>query len=269
MDMAVGMLIERGTSVRAARRAVGVPLRVGLYESLRTTNQRVLRKIRSRNLDQYTVVPSGKSEKTDLDAVSEMWAAAELTASVWSHSEFTGLSRALMIQHGIPIPASLTDIGLDTSAAEFVNHVTGERILVYSLERWCGALRPEPPAADGMDRWDYRGTYRVERVSPDGQRTPIDLTTLGLPAGVERFGGGWSPPAHADHDAFERICDAIRVTYNIIPDAFTAQWIRPNWRRRPRRTPFGPPDTRNSEAATVSRLQLQEDPPPPDWLPTT
>jgi hypothetical protein len=107
---------------------------------------------------------------------------------------------------------------LDTSGAQFRNVQTGERILVYSLQRWRGA--PEFDSATGdLSGWDHRGRYRVELCAANSRPAVMPLELVGLAAKATCFGSGWADPTRrrSDGEAFRRIVAALRRHCGIWP----------------------------------------------------
>lgn len=217
-DKAVGVLVTGGMSVRKARRAVGMTHRERAHASAQTAGA-VLRRWAERTGDRirgsrYDVnSPMGPEDRQHLLAVhgalEEIWTVASATTSPW-HRE--GLESNLVIaRHGCPVPDDRRDLRQDTPAAEFTNVVTGEKVLVYSFERWNG----------GPDK-DGRGTYRILRIDKDGNQTPQSPVAYGLAQNADRFGGGWSPAAPGDHSIFETLVAAIQTQLAIVPDAIGA-----------------------------------------------
>jgi hypothetical protein len=128
------------------------------------------------------------------------------------------LSGHVVLDNAIPVPAPLTDADLDTSGAQFRNADTGERILVYSLQRWRGT--PEFAADTGEHTdWDHRGHYSVELRAANGRRRAMPPEMLGLTVDATCFGSGWEEPGRRQSDgaAFRRIVAAVRRRYGVWP----------------------------------------------------
>ena len=74
--------------------------------------------------------------------------------------------------------------------AQFENTDTGERILVYSPQRWYGTATVNAVTGrrGGAER---RRRYLIELCSPTGTRCDMPLEILGLPGDHTYFGTGW------------------------------------------------------------------------------
>ncbi|MBC2644311.1 MULTISPECIES: hypothetical protein [unclassified Rhodococcus (in: high G+C Gram-positive bacteria)] len=214
-DKAVGVLVTGGMSVGKARRAVGMTRRERAHASAQMAGA-VLRRWaeRVRGTKYGVNSPMGPEDRRHLLAVhgalEEIWTVASATTSQW-HSE-DGLHSDLVIsRNGCPVPDDRQNLRMDTAAAEFTNVVTGEKVLVYSFERWNGG-----PGADG------RGTYRILRIDGNGNQILQSPADYGLGENAGRFGGGWSPPAPGDNSVFEALVSAIQTQLAIVPDAIGA-----------------------------------------------
>jgi len=106
-------------------------------------------------------------------------------------------------------PEDRADLSHDTFAAEFTNVMTGEKVLVYTVERWNGG-----PGKDG------RGRYRSVRVDESGHHLPQSPVDYGLGADADRFGSGL--PAPSDFSVFDSLVEAIEVRLGVVPDAVYA-----------------------------------------------
>ncbi|WP_027502533.1 helix-turn-helix domain-containing protein [Rhodococcus sp. UNC363MFTsu5.1] len=144
------------------------------------------------------------------------------------------VSHERMALHGIGIEL-LRSAGLaDTAAREYLHVTTGQRILVYSQERWKG--RPDEAAEDG---WDKRGRYRIERCPglEEGRcadsHTPLLLGEIGLREGDDLFGNGWPGRRPTAHQVWKLLTAAIEETFEI----FDPSYPELERRRRPGTTP--------------------------------
>lgn len=153
--------------------------------------------------------------------IDEIWAQAQQSASPWQLDDTLHFSCNIMESNEIPmIPnAHLTELStLDTTGAQFINRATGDKLLVYSRQRWEGS----PIEGAAPVTWDHRGWYVIERRDADGTSTPFDpQTDLGLPDGAQYFGRGWKKGhrVRRDGDAFDAIIRAIQQKYSILPPA--------------------------------------------------
>lgn len=134
----------------------------------------------------------------------------------WVHARTTR-SGIIVEAHAIPLPRFLPAESLDTDAAEFENPDTGERIIVYSLERHYGS--PLFNVHGGREDSDGRGYYRIEVCSPNGSREALPLEILGISANAITFGSGWPTPGQrrVEGDAFRNAVAAVRSYYGIWP----------------------------------------------------
>lgn len=152
-----------------------------------------------------------------------LWHAARCAASTWIESETITSSRDVIIANNIddieyPLPVAT----LDTDGAEFVHQRTGEKLIIYSPQRWKGT----PTVVDGRPTsWDHQGHYRIEFISAAGERGAMAPTLLGLTPEDTHF----NARRRDDHDVtFARIVTALRRAHAILPpynvaaaDAFT------------------------------------------------
>jgi hypothetical protein len=152
--------------------------------------------------------------RTDVEAV---WNAIRKAASPWLQTDAVSTSRDVVRINDIDIGDSPLPVSeLNTSGAEFVHQTSGEKIVVYSLQRWKGA----PIVHDGdITDWDRVGHYNVEFVAAAGERRPMNPARFGLTAGALTFVGRISvrPPDQDDNVAFKRIVLALRRTYGAFP----------------------------------------------------
>jgi hypothetical protein len=247
-DMAVATLVSHGETLTSARRKAGVTWSESLQESLQRNRVRAVGRIKRRFTRQkfgpLTVDRNDPAEKRRLDrgreideAIHLIWTPATVYTSEWSREydlDVTG-SASIVHLHHIPHPFTAH---LNASGAQFVNHRTGEKIIVYSLDSIKGAKLSD--RGDRPEDWDHRGTFRVERISVDGTRSPVTMEEIGLPEGVEQFGYGWEPPRHPEHESFARIDAAICATCRIIPrNSFSSSSLA--WALH-RRSAFGKPE---------------------------
>ncbi len=144
--------------------------------------------------------------------------------SGWVHSR-SGRSGQILEANGIPLPRAWQSGpgGLDADAAQLDNLDTGERILVYSLERHDGELlfnsNQQRYGTDGM------GYYRIELCSQNGELRPLPLELLGLRAEDLRFGSKWPDPRQNRHlsDTYRFAMAAVRRHYGIWPLATVSE----------------------------------------------
>ncbi|MCP3811009.1 hypothetical protein NLX62_01435 [Mycobacteriaceae bacterium Msp059] len=136
----------------------------------------------------------------------------------WVHTR-TDCSGYIAERNNIPIPREYRHSpgSLEPEAAEFDNCVTGERIVVYTLERHHGKM-----LFDSEHRrvgYDYRGEYRIELCSASGARHPLPLELLGITSSELRFGDKWADPEERrlSDDAFRNAVAAVRKHYGIWP----------------------------------------------------
>jgi hypothetical protein len=95
--------------------------------------------------------------------IEQLWTSVRRRASVWFQTEDVTTSCEVIRRNGIdtgswPLPIE----ALDTPGAEFGHQISGQKIVVYSLQGQNGT----PTIDDGHIRsWDNQGSYRVEFVS--------------------------------------------------------------------------------------------------------
>lgn len=150
--------------------------------------------------------------------VQELYRPLAQPSSGWVHSR-SGRSGQILEANGIALPYAWRSVpgGLDADAAQLDNLDTGERILVYSLERHDGELLFDSDqrlyGTDGM------GFYRIEFCSPTGELRPILLELLGIRAEDLRFGNKWPDPRQNRHlsDTYRFAMAAVRRHYGIWP----------------------------------------------------
>ncbi|KDQ01206.1 hypothetical protein AN948_05420 [Rhodococcus sp. ADH] len=221
-DMAVATLVGHGETLTSARRKAGVTWSESLQESLQRNRMQVVGRIKRRftrqKFREWKFDANDPAEKRRRDRAREIseaihliWTPATVYTSEWSEDYEVAGSASIVHLHHIPHPFSAH---LNASGAQFVNHRTGEKIIVYSLDSIKGARLNQQ--GDRPQDWDHRGAFRVERVSRDGTRSPMTMQEIGLPEGVEQFGYGWEPPRHPEHESFARLHAAIHATYRII-----------------------------------------------------
>lgn len=117
----------------------------------------------------------------------------------------------------LPKPYRAKPRVLDTPAAQFDNLDTGERIVVYSLERHHGKILLDTEMR--LAGYDFKGLYRIDVCSPAGTRQPYPLEILGITEQDLRFGKNWSEPKkrRSEDDAFRNATAAVRRHYGIWP----------------------------------------------------
>lgn len=139
----------------------------------------------------------------------------------WTHT-LTDVSGRIAHANAIPLPKPhrRNPAGLDTPAAQFDNLDTGERILVYSLERHHGQILFDSEMR--LAGYDFKGHYRIDLCSAAGTRQPYPLEILGITTSDLRFGKKWPPEERRhDDDAFRTALGAVRRHYGIWPRAAT------------------------------------------------
>ncbi len=149
--------------------------------------------------------------------VDEIYQPVAHPSSGWTHT-LTDVSGRIAHANGItlPKPYRRNAGGLDTAAAQFDNLDTGERILVYSLERHHGQILFDSEMR--LAGYDFKGHYRIDLCSPAGTRQPYPLEILGITCSDLRFGKKWSVEERRhDDDAFRTAVAAVRRHYGIWP----------------------------------------------------
>lgn len=137
--------------------------------------------------------------------------------SGWVHTK-TAASGTIACDNGIPLPVTVRDPEhLSLSGAQFDNLDTGERVLVYTLDRHYGQ-----PLLDSHLRRvgaDYRGEYRIDLWSSPGGVHPYPLEILNMEASDLRFGKNWESPKErrTDEQAYLNAVRAVRRHYGIWP----------------------------------------------------
>lgn len=136
----------------------------------------------------------------------------------WVHTR-TDRSGYIAERNNIPIPREYRHSpgALEPEAAEFDNCVTGERIVVYTLERHHGKMLFD--SEQNRVGYDYKGEYRIELCSANGARHPLPLELLGITSSELRFGDKWPDPEERrlSDDAFRNAVAAVRKHYGIWP----------------------------------------------------
>ena len=129
------------------------------------------------------------------------------------------LSSDLVAANTIALPAGIEVGRLDTPAAQFDNTATGERVLVYTLERWNGTLVVNSVTGEIVGT-DGKGMYRVELRALNGARCELSPELVELDPNTVYFGEGWDDPARnrSCDAACEAIQAAIRRHYRIWPN---------------------------------------------------
>jgi hypothetical protein len=119
--------------------------------------------------------------------LEQLWTTVRRRASVWFQTDDLQTSCEVIRHNGIDTeswPLSIDE--LDTPGAEFVHQITGQKILVYSLQGRHGT----PTVVDGTIRsWDNLGFYKVEFVSQGAGRSRLELGSFGLPPAAHQFNG--------------------------------------------------------------------------------
>jgi len=137
----------------------------------------------------------------------------------WYQDDRVVYSRDAVRLFGIDATASqpLSVDALDLPAAEFVNTRTGERLIVYSLQRWKGL--PDPRSQPGAPVWSRRGHFSLECVTPAGERMVVSVGDwLDLPADSAAFSAhGEQPDTLGSDEVFDRIVVAFRRKYGALP----------------------------------------------------
>lgn len=138
--------------------------------------------------------------------------------SPWRHAP-AQLSSDLVAANGITLPAGVEFDRLDTPAAQFDNVVTGERVLLYTLQRWNGSRLVNSVTGEIVGAGG-RGVYRIELRAANGARCELSPELVELGPDAVYFGEGWDDPARKQScdDACEAIETAIRRHYRIWPN---------------------------------------------------
>jgi hypothetical protein len=110
--------------------------------------------------------------------LEQLWTTVRRRASVWFQTDDLETSCDVIRHNGIDTeswPLSIDE--LDTPGAEFVHQISGQKIVVYSLQGRNGT----PTVVDGRIRsWDSAGVYKVEFVSQGAARSRLDMAPFGL-----------------------------------------------------------------------------------------
>ena len=156
--------------------------------------------------------------------VKQRWDQAR-EALTWVQEERVEFSRDVVGRYGIDISESqpLTVHALDLPAAEFVNSDSGERFLVYSLQRWKGV----PTRTPGV--WSGRGSFTIDFLTPAGERMTVPAQDwLGLDPAATEF---TSDAGNSGSDeAFDRIVVAFRRRYGALPPHVEAAGLQLTYR---------------------------------------
>jgi len=173
---------------------------------------------RNRVADLIRGIQYGGEPSWAAEWVNEVWAAARYASSPWLEESGVPalLSHHIVERYQIPVSSSLIPLHkLDTEAAEFTHRHSGEKIIVYSLQRWKGT----PTRVGDPLSWDHKGHYVIEFVSGSGERGTVAPSALGLSEDAVHFGKGFNTASRRrrDSDAFETIVESVRRTYRILP----------------------------------------------------
>ena len=145
-------------------------------------------------------------------------AAASSGPSPWRQAP-SQLSSDVVATNSIALPAGIEAGRLDTPAAQFDNTATGERVLVYTLERWNG-IRVVNAVTGEIVGTDGRGSYRIELRALNGARCELSPEFVDLDPNSVYFGDRWDDPSRnrSCDEACEAIQAAIRRHYRIWPN---------------------------------------------------
>ncbi|WP_241474343.1 hypothetical protein [Mycolicibacterium neoaurum] len=156
--------------------------------------------------------------------VKQRWDQAR-EALAWVQEEQVQFSRDIVGRYRIDISTSqpLTVHALDLPAAEFVNSESGERFLVYSLQRWKGV----PTRTPGV--WSGQGSFTLDLLTPAGERMTVPAQDwLGLDPAATEF---TSDAGNSGSDeAFDRVVVAFRRTYGALPPHLEAASLQLTYR---------------------------------------
>lgn len=161
--------------------------------------------------------------------IRDRWDRARRNASPWYQLDSVSESCDVVTRHNIETPDwPLRIEALDLPAAEIVHQRSGERIVVYSLQRWKGT--PCPTATDPV-AWDMVGRYHIEFISAAGERGSINPELLDLP--TTRFAGNEPSRSRGSdgYGVFHQILLAIRRRHGVLPpykNAFGLFLIHPH-----------------------------------------
>jgi len=189
-----------GEALGVSRNRVNALVRVGMWPSI------------------YGDLPAeARGIAAEVDAI---YSKLTKPASGWVHAA-SASSGEIAVANNIPLPPSFAKnpTSLDPQGAAFVNLDTGERIIVYTLERHRGQmLFNEERHLVGTD---FKGVYRIDLVSSSGHRQQYPLEILGITEAQLRFGRGWDRPEQRrdDDDAYLAAIEAVRRHYGIWPRA--------------------------------------------------
>jgi hypothetical protein len=154
--------------------------------------------------------------------LEQLWTTVRRRASVWFQTDDLQTSCEVIRHNGIDTeswPLSIDE--LDTPGAEFVHQISGQKIVVYSLQGRNGT----PTVVDGRIRlWDSTGVYKVEFVSQGAARSRLDLGSFGLPPAAHRFS---SQPGDGPDRAFGLLVTAIRRDCGPLPPYAEAARLSP------------------------------------------
>lgn len=151
--------------------------------------------------------------------LNEIYQPIEQPDAGWTHTLTDVIGRiAHANKIALPKPYRRNVASLDTAAAQFDNLDTGERILVYSLERHHGKILVDSDMR--FAGYDFKGQYRIDICSAAGTRQPYPLEILGISSSDLRFGKNW-PDQERRHDdaAFRIAVAAVRRHYGVWPRA--------------------------------------------------
>lgn len=147
--------------------------------------------------------------------ICDHWDRARRNASPWYQVDSVSESCDVVTRHSIETPDwPLRIEALDLPAVEIVHQRSGERIVVYSLQRWKGT--PCPTATNPV-AWDMVGSYQIEFISAAGERGSISPELLDLP--TTRFAGD-EPSRRRGRDGYgvyHQILLAMRRRYGVLP----------------------------------------------------
>lgn len=189
-----------------------------IADRLRTSTERIRETARG-----VSMLMGAEEEQLRAD-VKQQWDQAR-QALTWVQDERVEFSRDVVGRYGIDISESqpLTVHALDLPGAEFVNSESGERFLVYSLQRWRGV----PTDTPGV--WSGRGSFNLDFLTPAGERMTVPAHDwLGLDPAATKF---TSEAGNTGSDeAFDRIVVAFRRRYGALPPHVEAAGLQLTYR---------------------------------------
>lgn len=228
-DALVGAVLSSSENVASARKADAI-VRARAYATLSgigATDRQIRRQMGWSRRQLWAAQQTHGFSRNEF--VAEVWGVVNLSSPI-SRRPDRLLSGEIVAAHGIAVRHYPNATYLDTSGAEYVDHRTGDRWLLFSQNRWDGRVKSSSP--DGAF---VGGCYEVWHQSSSDELVNVDIgKAFGVDPGIAHFRTPGLDEHRTDSDAFAAVRKTLLTHLGCVDDdawQFDVSTRRRWWKR--------------------------------------